>query len=347
MARRSQICNPAVQFLIFPMSPRALAVAFTVLMTSTLGAADMPAPRFAPPRQVNLSPGGPAIPAIPAVESAHPAAIPLWANGAPGSEARKNEPEEITWRQEPDLVFAVVSNIHNPSITPFLPAKDKATGCAVIIAPGGGHMQHTIEREGYELGRWFAEHGIAAFVLKYRLARDGSAPANQPQPYTIDRDAAADGSRAIRLIRSRAAEWNIKPDRIGIVGFSAGGEVALLAAAHHDGGKADATDPVERVSSRPDFFAPIYPGGLNRTDLTWSKEATPPAFLSCAYDDRMPEQLAAFFTTLRRAGVNAELHIYSGGGHGYGVRADRPALPISTWHVRFAEWLGERGFLKK
>ena len=106
-------------------------------------------------------------------------------------------------------------------------------------------------------------------------------------------------------------------------------------------------DQVERQSSRPDFFAPIYPGGLNRTDLTWSKTATPPAFLACAYDDRMPEQLAAFFTTLRQAGVNAELHIYSSGGHGFGIRSDRPNLPVSTWHVRFAEWLGDRGFLKK
>lgn len=309
--------------------------------------AGLPPARSGPTRPVNIDKSGPPIPATPATESAHPPAIPLWTDGAPGSEARKGESEEISWRQEPDIVFPVISNVHNPSLTPFLPEEDQATGCAVIIAPGGGHMQHTIDREGYDLARWFANRGIAAFVLKYRLARDGSNAPGSLQPYKIDVHAAADGARAIRLIRAHATEWGVKPDRIGIVGFSAGGEVALLAAARHTAGDPAATDPVERQSSRPDFFAPIYPGGLNRSDFTWSKGTTPPAFLSCAYDDRMPEQLAAFFTTLRKAGVNAELHIYSSGGHGYGVRADRPGLPVSTWHVRFAEWLGERGFLKK
>ena len=324
-----------------------LSLLLCFAMTSPLLAAGLPPARSGPTRPINVDKSGPPIPSAPATESSHPAAIPLWAEGAPGSETRKNEPEEVSWRQEPDIVFPVVSNIHNPSLTPFLPAKDRATGCAVIIAPGGGHMQHTIDREGYDLAKWFADRGIAAFVLKYRLARDGSNPAGQPQPYQIDVHAAADGARAVRLIRAHASEWNIKPDRVGIVGFSAGGEVALLMAARHDEGKVDAGDRVERQSSRPDFFAPIYPGGLNRTDLTWSKSATPPAFLACAYDDRMPEELAAFFTKLRQAGVNAELHIYSSGGHGFGIRADRPALPVSTWHVRFTEWLGERGFLAK
>jgi acetyl esterase/lipase len=322
-------------------------VALSLVMTAMIHAGDLPAARSGPTRPINTDPSGPPIPTAPATESAHPAAIPLWPHGAPGSEARKAEPEEVSWRQETDIVFPVVSNIHNPTLTPFLPAKGKATGCAVVIAPGGGHMQHTIDREGYDLAKWFADRGIAAFVLKYRLARDGSNPAGQPQPYKIEVDALADGLRSVRLIRAHAAEWNVKPDRIGIVGFSAGGEVALLTAFRHDAGKADSADPVERQSSRPDFFAPIYSGGLNGHEAEMSKERTPPAFLSCAYDDRMPEQLTTFFNALRKAGVNAELHIYSSGGHGYGVRADRPDLPVSTWHVRFAEWLGERGFLKK
>ncbi len=318
-----------------------------LLGMSAARAAEFPPAQFVPPSAQNSSATGPAVPSQPATESVHPAAVPLWANGAPGSEARKNEPEQITWRREPDIVFPVLFNVHNPSIVPFLPEKSKATGCAVIIAPGGGHMQHTIDREGYDLAKFLADRGIAAFVLKYRLARDAANPRGGPQPYTIDGHAAADGSRAVRLIRSRATEWNLKPDRIGIMGFSAGGEVALLAAARHDAGKPDASDPIDRVSSRPDFFAPIYPGGLQRTDYTWSKDATPPAFLACAYDDRMPEALANFFVTLRKAGVNAELHVYNCGGHGFGVRADRPDLGVSTWHHRFAEWLGDRGFLKK
>ena len=152
----------------------------------------------------------------------------------------------------------------------------------------------------------------------------------------------AENPQGSRRCRRRCAQRS--PDRIGILGFSAGGEVALLAAARHDSGKSDAMDPADRQSSRPDFFAPIYPGGLQRTDLTFAKDTTPPAFLACTFDDRMPEQLTAFFGTLRRAGVNAELHIYSTGGHGFGVR-ERP-LAVSGWHARFVEWLGDRGFLK-
>lgn len=305
------------------------------------------APTPVAPFPQNITPGGPPIPTAAPVESPHGAAILLWPRGAPGSEARRGEPEQISWRQEADIVFPVISNIHAPSLTPFLPSAAVATGCAVIIAPGGGHMQLTIDREGYDLARWLAGRGVAAFVLKNRLARDTSTPRGTAQPYAIEPHALADGQRAIRHLRAHAGVFAIDPARIGIMGFSAGGELALLAAAKHDAGNAAATDPVERASSRPDFFAPIYPGGLQRTDLTWSRTATPPAFLVCAYDDRMPEELAGFFGKLRQAGVNAELHIYSAGGHGFGVRADRPGLPVSTWHERFVEWLGERGFLKK
>lgn len=282
----------------------------------------------------------PPIPSTPAVEKTHPAQVPLWVGGAPGHEARRTEPERTDWRQEPDIVFPVTFNIHQPSLTPYLPPRGTAaTGCAVIIAPGGGHMFLTTDREGYDLAEILARRGIAAFVLKYRLARDRAGNS----PYKID-DAGADALRAIRLVRARAAEWGVKPDRIGLMGFSAGGEVALLAAARHDAGKPDAIDPIERVSSRPDFFAPIYPGGLQRTDLTFAKDVTPPAFLACTFDDRMPELLTAFFGTLRRAGINAELHIYNSGGHGFGVR-ERP-LAVTGWHARFVEWLGDRGFLK-
>ncbi len=282
----------------------------------------------------------PPIPSTPAQEKAHPPSLPLWTGPAPGSEAKHGVAESVDWRQEPDIVFPVTFNIHRPSLTPFLPPKERATGCAVIIAPGGGHMFLTTDREGYDFAEILARRGIAAFVLKYRLARDRAGGST----YAIDREALADAHRAIRLIRARSAEWNVKPDRVGLLGFSAGGEVALLAASRHDAGKPDAADPVERQSSRPDFFAPIYPGGLQRSDYTWSKDATPPAFLACTHDDRMPELLAAFYTTLRKAGVNAELHVYSTGGHGFGVR-DRP-LAVSQWHARFVDWLGDRGFLK-
>ena len=327
MAGRAEIPGRAENVNPFPLRCRGRAglVAGLIAGACALGAAETPPP----------------IPATPAQEKPHPASIPLWADGAPGFEARRAEPEKVDWRQEPDIVFPVVSNIHQPSLTPY-PAQGRPTGCAVIIAPGGGHMFLTSDREGYDLAEILAARGIAAFVLKYRLAHDRSAPDGK-SPYTIE-DAGADAARAIRLIRTRAAEWNVRPDRIGILGFSAGGEVALLAAAQHDAGHPAAPDPIERASSRPDFFAPIYPGGLQRADLVWSRERTPPAFLACAFDDRMPEQLANLLIALKKAGVNAELHIYNRGGHGFGVR-DRP-LAISSWPARFVDWLGDRGMLK-
>jgi len=343
--RPADLSNPALRRPP-PMSiPRIPLTALlgTLLFFPTFLRGDLPPPRVMPIQPMNAEPKGPPIPAAPPVESAHPPAIPLWPAGAPGSEARRDEPENISWRQEPDLVFPIIYNIHNPSITPFLPRPDLATGAAVIIAPGGGHWQLTIDREGYDLARWLAGRGIAAFVLKYRLARDIAGNST----YKVDVDALADARRAIRLVRSRAAEWHVKPDRIGFLGFSAGGELALLAATRAEPGRAEAADPVERQSSRPDFFAPIYPGGLQRTDLKVSKEDTPPAFLVCALDDRMPEALANFFIMLHQAGVSAELHVYSRGGHGFGVRADRPQLAISNWTERLVDWLGDHGFLTR
>ncbi len=302
--------------------PKFLAIAFAIV-TAHLPAATTPP-----------------TPSSPAQEKPHPTAVPLWPEGAPGSAARKAEPEKVEWRGEPGIQFPVVSNIHHPSLTPYLPPKDKANGCAVIIAPGGAHMFLTTDREGYDLAEMLMQRGIAAFVLKYRLARDKSGETG----YKIEVEALADAQRAVQVVRARAAEWNVKPDRVGFLGFSAGGELALLAAARQLAAQPDGKDSAARQASRPDFFAPIYPGGLQRTDFTWSKETTPPAFLMCAYDDRMPEQLSTLFTTLLKLGVNAELHVYNSGGHGFGVRS-RP-LAVSSWPDRFVEWLGDRGFLK-
>ena len=280
----------------------------------------------------------PPLPATPAQEPAHPPSIPLWPNGAPGSEARRDEPEHVDWREEPDIKFPIISNIHQPSLTPFLPARETATGAAVIIAPGGGHMFLTIDREGYDLARWLAARGIAAFVLKYRLARDRAGGST----YRVEVEALADAQRAIRFVRSRAAGWAVDPARIGILGFSAGGQLAALAATRFDAGSAAATDPVDHESSRPDFQALIYPGAA-QGELAWSK-ATPPAFLLCASDDNLAVPLANCFLALRAAGVPAELHIYQRGGHGFGVR-ERP-MPVTAWPVRFVEWLGDLGLLK-
>jgi endo-1,4-beta-xylanase len=263
--------------------------------------------------------------------------VPLWAEGAPGATTRRSEPEKIAGSN--------VSNIHQATLTVYLPTKDKATGCAVIVAPGGGHARLAIQHEGWNVAEWLADHGVAALVLKYRLARDDANPAGQPQPYTVDRDALADAQRAIQLVRARAAEWAINPAAVGIIGFSAGGEVALLAALRPAGGKPDAADPVERQSAAPDFYSLIYPGGLTRTDLAVTK-ATPPVFLAAGYGDRanISEGLAEYYLKSKRAGASAELHLYAGAGHGFGVRETNRG-PHGAWIARFHEWLGDRKFL--
>lgn len=261
--------------------------------------------------------------------AAQPEALPLWPHGAPGSEARVAEPE----KQDGSNVM----NVHNPSLKPFIPTTG-ATGVAVIIAPGGGHSKLCLGHEGYALAEWLREHGIAAFVLKYRLAREpGSA-------YTIQEHAMADTRRALRTVRSRAQEWGIKPDRIGIMGFSAGGELAAFAAMKSDPGKADAADPIERASSRPDFQALIYPGTSN---LFTVEKGMPPAFIACGYGDRpdIGEGMASLYLKYKAAGVKAELHIYSNAGHGFGYKPNTTTA-AGAWPFRFREWLADSGLLK-
>jgi len=263
--------------------------------------------------------------------------IPLWPDGAPGSAPRRHEPEKV--------VGTNISNIHHPSLIVYLPAREKATGAAVIVAPGGGHQRHVIQHEGHNVARWLADRGTAAFILKYRLGRDDANPAGTPQPYTVDRDALADAQRAFRVIRARAAEFAVRTDAIGILGFSAGGEVALLAATRGADADTAAADPVERQSARANFYALLYPGGLPRTDIVVTKE-TPPVFLAAGYGDRqnIAEGLAEFYLKCKRAGALAELHIYAGAGHGFGVRETNRS-PAGAWTARFEEWMADRKFL--
>lgn len=269
---------------------------------------------------------------IPADE---PKEILLWPNGAPGSEGKTGQ-EKVRIAETGDHV---VSGIHHPSITPYLPVKNKATGAAVIIAPGGGHTELWIDHEGYTLARWLSERGIAAFVLKYRLAREPNST------YTIDEHEVGDMQRAIRLVRSRAKEWNIDTSRIGVMGFSAGGEVAGLSAMRFDSGKENATDAIDRENSRPDFQALIYPGGSARFEVA---KNSPPLFLVGGYKDRadIAEGIANVYLKYKRAGIPAELHIYANVGHGFGVRATNKGA-VAGWPDRFTEWLSDMGFLKK
>ncbi|MGD1029791.1 MAG: alpha/beta hydrolase [Opitutaceae bacterium] len=264
-----------------------------------------------------------------------PLVVPLWIHGAPGSEARMNEAEVVTMH---DANTPAVYNIHNPSLTVYLPAAGKATGAAVIVAPGGGHQFLSYVHEGSAVAEWLSQQGIAGFLLKYRLARDQAGGST----YKVEVDALADAQRSIRLVRSRAAEWGVNPARIGFLGFSAGGELAVLASEHSDAGKPGADDAIERFSSRPDFTCLGYPG--IRPETVTITADMPPAFMFSAYDDaRTSSTIASLFLKYRAAGVPAEIHIYNRGGHGFGIR-NRP-MPVSSWPQRLEEWMRDRGFV--
>ena len=260
--------------------------------------------------------------------------IRLWPNGAPGSEG-VTAPEVFESAAGTKLPkrFTVV---HYPSIYVFLPPKEKANGMAVVVAPGGGHSQLVIDKEGWEMADWLNQKGIAAFVLKYRLARA------KDSKYTVEGDALADAARAMRLVRSRASEWGVDPARIGFMGFSAGGEVAALIETRFDAGNGSAADPVDRVSSRPDFAVVVYPGFRPGT-ITVPKDA-PPTFLVCTDDDRSHVVTTVnLYLDLEKQSVPSEMHIYATGGHGFGLRDT--SHPVRTWPDRLKEWMADRKLL--
>lgn len=220
----------------------------------------------------------------------------------------------------------VISSVHNPSITVYLPARDKATGAAVVIAPGGGHRELWSDHEGHTVARWLNERGVAGFVLKYRLARE------KDSTYTIEGAALADTQKAIATVRAHSKEWNIDPARVGVMGFSAGGELAALASVRGE------------PADLPSFQALIYPAIPKNMPL--SKD-TPPAFLACGENDRqnIAEGLPELYLAMKRAKLSAELHVYAGVGHGFGMRATTRGA-VAKWPERFYEWLDAKGFLK-
>jgi acetyl esterase/lipase len=237
-----------------------------------------------------------------------------------------------------DPAVPLVRNVTSPTLTAYLPDPDEATGAAVIVAPGGAYIMLAIEHEGTEVARWLAERGIAAFVLKYRTApmpaTDSGFKAMRDrqmrEPELLGPIIAAqapismsDGRAAVRLLRSRAAEWNLDPHRIGILGFSAGGGVATGTATEYDAGE------------RPDFAALIYGAGTPKT----IPDDAPPLFILAAADDPVvPAALSKrLFSRWRAAGHSAELHLYASGGHGFGMLEQ--GLPSDRWIEMFYEWL--------
>ncbi|MCY1719893.1 alpha/beta hydrolase [Prolixibacteraceae bacterium Z1-6] len=284
---------------------------------------------------------------ITTVAIAQDAVLKVWPNGAPNDNGMK-EPEE-----KYDGIR--VRNVSEAEMYVYLPEKDKNTGVAVVICPGGGYAIEAMDHEGHDIATFLQGKGIAGIVLKYRL------------PYGHHEIPSCDARRAIRTVRQNAAEWGINPDKIGIAGSSAGGHLASTAGTVFDAGNKGSADPVEQQSCRPDFMLLLYPvitfdedfghmgsrenligKGHDKTlikkysnELNVSAE-TPPAFLVLADDDRAvpPRNSIEFYSALKRYSVPAEMHIFQQGGHGFGIR--KTGLPADEWPELFYTWLKAR-----
>jgi len=266
----------------------------------------------------------------------------LWPDGAPGAKGADDGDK--------------------PTLTIYLPEKEKATGAAVVIFPGGGYGHLAMDHEGDQIARWLNSIGVAGFILKYRHSNSG-AGYGHPAPLQ-------DAQRAIRTVRSRAGEWGVDPGRIGIIGFSAGGHLASSAGTHFQNRYSEPADEIDRCSCRPDFMILMYPvisftewythTGSRRNllgenpgadlveNLSNEKQVTPetpPTFLVHADDDDVvpSENSIAFYLALRKAKVPAEMHIYEKGGHGFGPGVGKGVC--SSWMVRCADWMKGRGLL--
>lgn len=271
--------------------------------------------------------------------------VTLWPKGLPaGAAAVDSQRAEKLKAENTDERFGYVDQ---PSLTILPATAEKANGCAVVICPGGGYNILAWNKEGIEIGEWFNSIGVTAAVLKYRVPRR--------DPETPHREPLQDAQRAIRVVRQHAEEWKIDPSRVGILGFSAGGHLTVMAGLNGDSPSYDKVDAADDLSCRPDFMCPIYAAYLGEKyaddvaqlgSLVNVTKETPPTFLAVTGDDRMRgAQAALLFVELNKLGVPAEVHVYTKGGHGYGIRPfDQP---VATWHERCGQWLQASGFLTK
>lgn len=270
--------------------------------------------------------------------------IPVWPKAAPGSE---NETQKETEFNGPPINTRLLRNITHPTLTVFPPAAGKANGTAMIVCPGGGFQFLSIDMEGMEVAKWLSAHGVTAFVLKYRTARTPDSDSEFQQfvtemvsgkgrPLTpnevleTSNRAIADGQQAMKLVRQRANEFSINTNRVGIIGFSAGASVAMGVVLSRE------------AESHPDFAALIYGGSLGDSQVPIN---APPVFILCASDDNSKAiGSAKLYNQWREANHSAELHLYSKGGHGFGMK--KQALPVDSWVERLGDWLDVQGLLK-
>lgn len=276
---------------------------------------------------------------------AEPTILTLWPESPPGFQV-EDGPERDTSGPDSRAVAgkAVVrlGNVSTPQLHVFFPPEDKRNGTSVVICPGGGYRILAWDLEGAEVAAWLNSLGVTAAVLKYRVPTADADPNWLPSTQ--------DAQRAIRLVRSHAEEWKLTDDRIGVLGFSAGGRTAAMAAVTGEKSLYEPIDVIDEHSTRPDFAVLVYPAylvdenGALRSDVTVTKDA-PPAFLVHAFDDPVtPKCSVAYFLALKDAGVPAELHIYDRGGHGYGLR--KTDQPVTQWPERCEDWMKARGLLE-
>jgi acetyl esterase/lipase len=262
-----------------------------------------------------------------AVCTAHAQALNVWSGVAPGSERWTHQ--EVTVENTP--VGTVILNVVTPTLTVYLPERSKATGTGVVIAPGGAFVALAISLEGYDVARWLQERGIAAFVLKYRTIEKKQSGIPEMDMDTAGRYGMADGIQAIKVVRQHAAEWGLLPERIGFLGFSAGAMVTSGTLVQDD------------ASARPAFAAMIYGGPFGV--MPHIPATLPPMFLAWARDDAVAlGPIVKWNEALKAAGHKPEVHVYSAGGHGFGMR--RQGTSSDHWIEAFYYWLEAQGLTK-
>jgi acetyl esterase/lipase len=290
--------------------------------------------------------------AWPALGAERPMVVALWPGKAPdevgkiGAETVRMSPKLSRKEVEVTESTRLVTNVTKPTITIYRPAKDKDTGTAMLICPGGGYWNLYWKLEGEEVAAWLNKLGVTAILLKYRVPRRPDEPKGEPARRPLQ-----DAQRAVSLVRSKAKEWGIAPNRIGMVGFSAGGHLAVATATSFEKRTYKPIDDIDKVSCRPDFAVAVYSGYLKAKDKDELAPGlrvparTPPIFLAHGGADIIspPEHSLFMYLALKRAGVSAELHIYADAAHDFAVRpSDRPC---STWTRSCADWMRQQGFL--